>query len=209
MTVSSTSNLFVFFMKRLLTVLILISAVAFSAIAKTPYASSPRSMGFRIGATGFDASYQHVVKKNQFLQGDLGIDFGYSANGHAGVRATATYNFIWARPAWTSRGYWAIYSGPGLTLGYVNDMFNIRIGDEIRYTPKRSGDNGFMLALAAQVGLEYTFDFPMSLGLEVRPVFGIHVNDGVEFDGVRYSQTSFYDNGLLGFVPTLAVRYRF
>lgn len=196
-------------MKRLLIAILAVSVLAFAADAKGISKASPRSMGFRIGAAGFDASYQHVVKKNQFVQGDFGVDFGYNANGRAGVRAAATYNFIWARPAWTSKGYWAIYAGPGLTLGYVNDMFNIRLGDVMRFTPKSIGDNGFMLALAAQVGLEYTFEFPLSLALEVRPAFGIHINDGVEFDGVRYSQTGFYDNGLLGFVPALAVRYRF
>ena len=196
-------------MKRLLTVLILISALAFAATAKSPSASSPRSMGFRIGATGFDASYQHVTKKNQFVQGDFGVDFGYNANGHPGVRATASYNFVWARPAWTARGYWALYSGPALTLGYVNDLVHIRIGEDVKYTPKKSGDNGFMTAIGAQVGLEYTFDFPMSMALEVRPVFGIHVNDGVDLGGVYAKGVGFYDNGMLGFVPTFALRYRF
>lgn len=197
-------------MKRILTVLIVIFSVAFAATAKTASTASPRAMGFRIGVTGFDASYQHVIKKNQFVQGDFGVDFGYNANGHSGVRATASYNFIWARPAWTPRGYWAIYSGPGVTLGYVNDMVHFRIGNEVKYTAKETGNGGFMIALAAQVGLEYTFDFPLSIALEVRPAFGIHINDGVELGGVTYAhKVGFYDNGLLGFVPTLALRYRF
>ena len=167
-------------------------------------------MGFRVGATGFDATYQHIFKKNQFLQGDLGVDWGYNANGRPGVRATAVYNFIWARPAWTHKGYWAIYSGPGLTLGYVNDMVSYRVGNEVKHTLKTQGDGGFMAALAVQVGLEYTFEFPLSLALEVRPVFGLHINDGVEIAGQQYaSKVGFYDNGLLGFVPTLGVRYKF
>ena len=197
-------------MKKILLAVLAALMVMGAADAKIKSTASPRAMGLRIGATGFDASYQHIIKKNQFFQGDLGVDFGYSANGHAGVRATATYNFIWARPAWTSKGYWAIYAGPGLSLGYVNDMFSIRVGDEVKYTPKKAGVNGFMLALAAQVGLEYTFDFPMSMALEVRPVFGMHINDGVELGGVTYAhRMSFYDNGMLGFVPTFALRYRF
>ena len=167
--------------------------------------SAPRSMGFRIGATGFDATYQHSFKRNQFLQGDFGVDFGYNANGRPGVRATAVYNFIWARPAWTNRGSWSLYAGPGLTLGYVNDNLHYRIGSEV--IPYN--DNGFMLALAVQVGLEYNFDFPLTLAAEVRPAFGMHANGEVTIAGQNYSKVGFYDNGMLGFVPTVAVRYKF
>lgn len=167
--------------------------------------SAPRSMGFRIGATGFDATYQHSFKRNQFLQGDFGVDFGYNANGRPGVRATAVYNFIWARPAWTNRGSWSLYAGPGLTLGYVNDNLHYRIGSEV--IPYN--DNGFMLALAVQVGLEYNFDFPLTLAAEVRPAFGMHANGEVTIAGQNYSKVGFYDNGMFGFVPTVAVRYKF
>lgn len=167
--------------------------------------SVPRSMGFRIGVSGFDATYQHSFKRNQFLQGDFGVDFGYNANGRPGVRATAVYNFIWARPAWTNRGSWSLYAGPGLTLGYVNDNLHYRIGSEV--IPYN--DNGFMLALAVQVGLEYNFDFPLTLAAEVRPAFGMHANGEVTIAGQNYSKVGFYDNGMLGFVPTVAVRYKF
>ena len=167
--------------------------------------SAPRSMGFRIGVSGFDATYQHSFKRNQFLQGDFGVDFGYNANGRPGVRATAVYNFIWARPAWTNRGSWSLYAGPGLTLGYVNDNLHYRIGSEV--IPYN--DNGFMLALAVQVGLEYNFDFPLTLAAEVRPAFGMHANGKVTIAGQTYSKVGFYDNGMLGFVPAVAVRYKF
>lgn len=164
----------------------------------------PRTMGFRIGVTGFDASYQHVFRKDQFLQGDFGVDFGYNVNGRPGVRATASYNFVWARPAWSHRGFWAIYSGPGLTLGYVNDMAYYKIGEEVKYSPKSVGDYGFMLALAVQVGVEYTWDLPLTMALELRPVFGMHLSSK-EYR----NKVGFYDNGMLGFVPTFALRYRF
>ena len=201
-------------MRKLLSVIVIAVLAASTSFAQSGTNESapsiPRSMGFRVGATGFDATYQHIFKKNQFLQGDLGVDWGYNANGRPGVRATAVYNFIWARPAWTHKGYWAIYSGPGLTVGYVNDMVSYRVGNEVKHTLKTQGDGGFMAALAVQVGLEYTFEFPLSLALEVRPVFGLHINDGVEIAGQQYaSKVGFYDNGLLGFVPTLGVRYKF
>ena len=185
-------------------------SVTAKTMSESAVSGTPRSIGFRIGASGFDATYQHVFRKNQFLQGDFGVDFGYNANGRPGFRATGVYNFVWARPAWTHKGYWGIYSGPGLSLGYVNDMVSYRVGDEVKYTLKDHGANGFMIGLAVQVGLEYTFEFPLSLAMEVRPVFGMHLNSGVEIGGERYGgKVGFYDNGMVGFVPSLAVRYKF
>lgn len=192
-------------MKRIiLTISIILSATALAA-------AQPRSAGIRLGATGLDATYQHTMNANQFIEGNVGMDFGYNANGKAGFKATATYNFIWARPAWTDQGSWALYAGPGLSIGGVNDMAVYKFGKE------RLGylDGGFMIALAAQVGLEYNFDFPLQLSLDVRPYFGLHVNDGkyysvIEQENKSYGSTAgFYDNGLLGFVPTLSIRYRF
>lgn len=190
-------------MKRFLTTLAIIVSAACAASAQ------PRSAGIRIGATGLDATYQHKIRKDQFIEGNIGMDFGYS--GKAGFKATAIYNFVWARPAWTERGSWALYAGPGLSIGGVNDLCVYKFGKErIGYT-----DSGFMFAFAAQVGLEYNFDFPLQLALDVRPYFGVHVNDGVHHDVLEDIQTDygstagFYDNGLLGFVPTISVRYRF
>lgn len=191
-------------MKKSIFILIL------SALAACAYAQ-PRSMGLRIGATGMEASFEHSMSPAQFIQGDLGMDFGYNVNGRPGVKATAIYNFIWARPNWTTQGSWAIYAGPGLSLGFVDDQVPYVIGDVIlgHY------DNGFMIGVVGQVGVEYTFRFPLQLALEVRPCFGLHVNDGKFRDRdsgltVNYGgKTGFYDNGLLGFVPSLSIRYCF
>ncbi len=191
-------------MKRIILIAVM-SVITFCASAQ------PRAMGIRIGATGLEASYEHSMNPVQFIQGDLGMDFGYNVNGRPGVKATAIYNFIWARPNWTTQGSWAIYAGPGLSLGFVDDQVPYTIGDVIlgHY------DNGFMIGVVGQVGVEYTFRFPLQLALEVRPCFGLHVNDGKFRDRdsgltVNYGgKTGFYDNGLLGFVPSLSIRYCF
>ena len=174
-------------------------------------AAQPRAAGLRIGATGLDATYQHTMQHNQFIEGNVGLDFGYSGNGKPGFKATATYNFIWARPAWTETGSWALYAGPGLSLGAVNDMAVHKIGKErVGYT-----DGGFMIAIAAQVGLEYNFDFPLQLSVDVRPYFGLHASDGkyhnpITQETIKSNSTiGFYDNGIMGLIPTLSVRYRF
>ncbi len=85
-----------------------------------------------------------------------------------------------AQPDWTSRGEWGFYAGPGASLGYG---FN----------------NSFHIAAVGQVGLEYTFWFPLQLSVDLRPQFGVAVHDGAHF----------YKGGLFGFVPTIGVRYRF
>lgn len=195
-------------MKKILLTL-LITATAISAYAQ------PRALGLRIGVSGLEADYQHTMgNKNQFIEGDLGLDFGYNANGVPGIKATATYNFVWARPAWTDKGTWALYAGPGVSLGYVNDQVHFKANDGkniIHYL-----DNGFMLGVCGQVGLEYTFWFPLQLSVDLRPTIGMHINGGhtqtnaVNGDTVTYgARVGFYDNGLLGFAPTISVRYRF
>ena len=190
-------------MKRFLTTLSIFALALCAAYAQ------PRSAGIRLGTTGLDATYQHTIKHDQFIEGNIGLDFGYS--GQAGFKATAIYNFIWARPAWTEQGSWALYAGAGASIGGVNDLCVYKVGKErIGYT-----DGGFMLALAAQVGLEYNFDFPLQIAVDVRPYVGLHVNDGRHHDVIGNVETNygstvgFYDNGLLGFVPTISIRYRF
>ena len=173
--------------------------------------AQPKSAGLRLGGTGLDLTYQHYMGKDRFAEGNIGLDFGYNANGNVGAKVTAIYNFVWARPAWTDQGSWALYAGPGISLGFVDDQVPYEIAGVIN----GYYDNGFMLALAGQVGIEYNFDFPLCLSIDIRPYFGMHINDGrfriPNTDAVvRYeSKIGFYDNGLLGFAPTLSVRYRF
>ncbi len=192
-------------MKKIIISLTILLGVAIAASAQ------PKAVGLRLGSTGIDATYQHYMGKDRFAEGNLGLDFGYNANGNIGTKITATYNFIWARPAWTNQGTWALYAGPGLSMGFVDDQVPYEIAGVI----KGHYDNGFMLSIAAQVGVEYNFELPISISLDIRPYFGFHINDGKlripnTDTTVNYeSKIGFYDNGLLGFVPSVSIRYRF
>ena len=177
-------------MKRILVTLCIM------AFAATAY-SQPRSAGIRLGVTGVEANYHHTMKKNQFLECGLGMDLGVNAKGIPGMKATAIYNFIWANPAWTEKGKWTIYSGPGVTMGYVHDNVHYKEGKEI----VSYYDGGFMLGVCAEVGVEYTFWFPLQLSIDLRPSFAMHASSG--------PRVGFYDNGLLGFSPHISARYCF
>ena len=192
-------------MKRLIITFAILIGTSLAVFAQ------PKSAGLRFGGTGLDVTYQHYMGKDRFAEGNLGLDFGYNVNGNVGIKATAIYNFVWARPAWTDQGSWALYAGPGLSLGFVDDQVPYDIAGVI----KGYYDNGFMLSLVGQVGLEYNFEFPLSLSIDIRPYIGMHINDGkfrvpntdtvVSYE----SKIGFYDNGLLGLTPTISVRYRF
>ncbi len=187
----------------------LIASISIASFAQ------PRAAGIRIGTTGADLSYQHSLSWDKFIEGEAGVDFGATPTSGAGFKAAATFNFIWARPAWTDRGTWALYSGPGIALGFVADKVTQKFNDGKLST----NDNGFMLSVVAQAGIEYTFWFPLQLSLDIRPYFGMHCSNGYEItftgpDGTSASasygeKTGFYERGLLGFIPTLSARFRF
>lgn len=158
--------------------------------------AQPRSVGALVGATGAKLSYQHSVSAEQFVSIDAGVDLGYNVSGHPGAKITGTYNFIWAKPKWTKKGSWSIYAGPGISAGWAEDRVVIKDGEE----RSNSFPDGFVIGAVGQVGLEYRFEIPFQLALEIRPCIGLHVTGRT---------ASFYDNGLLGFIPSLAIRYPF
>ena len=130
-------------MRKIILLCIATLCICTAAIAQ------PRGLGVRIGAEGVEMSYQHSIQKRSFIEAGLGSEFG----GFEGIKATGTYNFIFARPAWTNRGYWGIYTGPGMSLGCL--------------------DNKFLIAFSAQAGIEYTFWFPLQISIDLRPSYGI------------------------------------
>ena len=157
-------------MKRIILIAALIFGVAVAATAQ------PRAVGGRL-AYGLEASYQHYVGGENFVEANLGFCY-FSA-----LNATATYNFMIAQPAWTARGEWGFYAGPGASVGL--DLI---------------GRSEFVFGVVGQVGLEYTFWFPLQLSVDLRPQIGFAAGNG----GAR-----FYTEGMFGFVPTIGVRYRF
>lgn len=150
-------------MKRIILLVAVVLGFSVAASAQS------RSLGIR-GGYGVELSYQHYMNGADFLEADLGM-FG------TGLNVAGVYNFMIAQPAWTSRGEWGFYAGPGAAIGLHSEHMS--------------------LAIAGQVGLEYTFWFPLQLSIDMRPQIGYVFGQG------------FFEQGIYGFVPTLGIRYRF
>ena len=163
-------------MKKIILIAALALGFAVAATAENPiekkFGGKTRALGLR-GGYGFELSYQHSLGEN-FVEADLGL-WGFNT-----LNAVATYNWMLAQPQWTSRGDWGFYAGPGVAVGFD---FN-------------SATAGLNVAAVGQIGLEYTFWFPLQLSIDIRPQLGVHIGNGDLFH-------------VSGFYPTLAARYRF
>lgn len=148
-----------------------------SVLALTVAAQAqPRALGVNLGYST-NLSYEHNAGSEDFFEWNLGT------MGFDNLQISGVYNFMIAQPSWTSRGEWGFYAGPGLALGTGFSKGNI-----------------FMLDFLGQIGLEYTFWFPLQLSIDLCPQFGFYVQKG---------DVEYHKDGLFGFTPTLSVRYRF
>lgn len=159
---------------KILCVLMLMAGAGLSA-----QRISEHALGLRLGdSDGFGAeiSYQKSIARTNRLE--FGLGWRDSRNFDA-FKLSGIYQ--WVRPL---DGNFNWYFGAGGGLGSVD--FNTNIN---------SGDDGFFLFAAGDLGIEYNFDIPLLLSLDFRPEIGL-----VGYDG-------FSDN--LDFDIALGVRYQF
>ena len=157
----------------------IILTIFIAILAALPAKSQPKALGLRLG-NDCQVSYEHNIgERANFLEADLGMQFYYGYA--AGLNAAVAYNFMVAQPDWTEKGQWGFYVGPAIKLGYVWV--------------------GGYVAVGAQVGLEYQFECPLQLSLDIRPVVGISSEGG----GVNI----YGADAILGSIPCLSVRYSF
>ena len=127
--------------------------------------AQPRAIGLRGGIGTANISYQHSMGSD-FVEACVGLlGSGFSVEG--------IYNVMLAQPSWTNKGEWGVYAGGGARVG-VGNVFSLGVG--------------------GQVGLEYTFWFPLQLSLDIRPMINV---------------TNLKTNPVSGFYPTLGIRYKF
>lgn len=158
--------------------ILLIAAVMFGFVVAA--SAQPRALGVR-GTFGAEISYQHTLGAENFLE----VDFGLAE--FDGLAFTAAYNFMIAQPQWSDRGEWGFYAGPGATVAFGLNQ---------------NSASHFNVGIVGQIGLEYTFWFPLQLSLDLRPSVGY----GVTKTAAGESYPGLYYNGLF---PALGIRYRF
>ena len=132
------------------------------------------AIGLRIGDSdgfGTEISYQRALGGNNRLEVDLGWRSGKN---YDGFKLAGLYQWVWELD-----GDFNWYAGVGGGLGSYS--FDNNNGNDFNET---------FAFLAGDVGIEYSFDFPLMLSLDFRPELGFgDFNDDLDFDialGVRY-----------------------
>jgi hypothetical protein len=130
------------------------------------------AIGLRLGASdgfGTEISYLRALGDNNRLEIDLGWK---SDNDFNAYRITGLYQWVWELD-----GNFNWYAGAG--GGLASYSFDSSIIDDESY-----------LFIAGDIGIEYRFDIPLLLSLDVRPEIGIKdFNNELDFDvalGIRY-----------------------
>ncbi|WP_292889538.1 hypothetical protein [Nonlabens sp.] len=161
--------------KIVVTLLVLLGGIASSNAQEI----SKNAIGIRTGGgSGFgtEISYQRDLGANNRLELDLGYESGKHFDG---FKATGIYQWIW-----NLEGSFNWYAGAGGGLGSSN------LDADFPGRERFNNDSETFFFAAGQVGIEYHFDIPLLLSLDIRPEFNFgDFRDGNDLDialGIRY-----------------------
>lgn len=170
-------------------VLTFVAVVMFSGMA-----FSQMSLGGRFYSgltTGVEASLLYGMGQNTRIEADLGVSFGFMTKKYDEVIYGNTHRVYTGYPSYyvvtaTGSYQWTFNIIKGLGW-FVGPAAQLGLG------ANADGDFYARLAVGAQGGVEYKFDFPLQVSLDVRPMIDfIHLADPRSlFDlgvaaGVRY-----------------------
>ncbi|QRM90391.1 hypothetical protein FG167_14475 [Lacinutrix sp. WUR7] len=149
------------------------------AVSTTAQEIAENAIGLRLGdANGLGASisYQRAILENNRLE----VNFGWSNDSdYNGIKAVGL--FQWVKPL---EGDFNWYFGAG--AGFASYTFDSR--------GYKNHKDSFVF-VSGDIGVEYNFDFPLLLSLDLRPELGF--GDGA------------YDNNDLDIDVGVSARYRF
>jgi hypothetical protein len=160
-------------MKKIILTAAMIIALSFGTKAQ---GISKNAIGLRIGDNdgfGGEVSYQRKLRNANRLEFDLGWR---SSKDVGAAKLAVLYQWVWN----IDQGFhW--YAGVGGGIGSWN------------YDRNSLSDKGTFAFVAGDVGIEYDFDFPLQISLDVRPELYFNSNDFRENNfgpdiaiGVRY-----------------------
>lgn len=154
--------------------LLAIAAISSATVAQI----KSHAIGLRFGGSnsaGAEISYQHGLSKKNRLEADLGI---HSSKYHSAFALTGIYQWVW--PIQDGFSWYAGFGGQIGSWSYKSE-----------YKDDYDDDGGFWLAAMGQVGIQYQFDIPLQLSLDIRPGIGlINAYDDLDIDlglGIRYT----------------------
>jgi hypothetical protein len=141
-------------MKKLLLSTTMLFGFVFIANAQN---ISKNALGLRFGSNdgfGSEISYQRKLSSDNRLE----LDLGWRNNSKiSATKLTGIYQWVWN----IDKGFnW--YAGVGGGLGSWNSNIS------------EYKDNGTFFYAAGDIGIEYNFDFPLLISLNLRPEFGGH-----------------------------------
>lgn len=143
--------------------LILLALFAFGATFYTHTQAqeiSNNAIGLRLGGAdgvGAEISYQRALGLNN---NRLELDLGWRNDSRFDAyKLTALYQWVW-----NLEGGFNWYVGAGGGVGSIDDKRHI----------DRRGNDGAFIYLAGDIGIEYNFDIPLLLSLDLRPEFGFN-----------------------------------
>lgn len=129
-------------MKKALLTLIAIVGLAFAANAQ--------NIGVRLGTDG-EISYQHELGSNNRIEADLGIGGFLNWSDYHFLSLTGVYQWHWNIV--DSFGW---FVGPGAQISLVQ---------------AKSNETYFNVSVGGQIGIDYEFNIPLQLSLDVRPMW--------------------------------------
>ncbi len=153
-------------MKKTILAILVIAGFGLTA---TSQEIAENAIGLRLGENdgfGPEVNYQRAVGDNNRLE--LGLGF-HSRRHYDAVKITGIYQWVW-----NIDGGFNWYAGPGAGLGLVNY-------DKKYYDDRDWNYNNTFVYLTGDVGIEYSFDFPLLLSLDFRPQFNFGYVDDVNF----------------------------
>ncbi|MFC2127242.1 hypothetical protein ACFLRU_02565 [Bacteroidota bacterium] len=158
-------------MKKTIISIVIFTVAIFSVNAQK---ISDQTIGLRLGdnsGLGAEISYQRLMGDTNRLEVDLGLR---DSDGVSSYKLAANYQWVWALSEVNEKMNWYAGFGGGLGSWKIKDL------DETNTAAFASGN----------VGIEYNFDIPLLLSLDIRPEFGFSdAYDGLNTDialGVRY-----------------------
>ena len=147
-------------MKKLFITAIMLTAFVFSGQSQN---ISKNALGLRLGSNdgfGAEISYQRGLSKNNRLELDLGWR---DSNYYTAIKLAGIYQWVW-----NIDGGFNWYAGIGGGVGTWNYNDNWK-KEYPGFVYNDDNDGGAYFFVAGDVGIEYDFDIPLMISLDVRP----------------------------------------